>query len=115
MNYIKIFLKPQNLLFIVLLLNFTFCTVTKSYSQGTIIIQEDWETGIGDWYADNGLWAVGSPTVGPDSAHSGQNCIGTVLDGNYPANANTRLISPEINLPTLTGNDKILLKFWQCI
>ena len=56
----------------------------------------NFEFGIGDWSADNGLWEVGIPTVGPDSnAHSGQNCVGTLLGGNYGSqvsNVNEALI-----------------------
>ena len=39
---------------------------------------EDWELGIGSWFASNGVWQVGVPTTNPpSSAHSGQNCAGT--------------------------------------
>jgi PKD repeat protein len=83
-----------------------------TYAQPQIIFSEGWESGWGSWWADNGVWGVGIPTAGPGAAHSGANCAGTVLDGNYPVNANTRLISPSINLPTLSGNEKLQLKFW---
>ncbi|MDI6642146.1 MAG: immune inhibitor A, partial [Elusimicrobiota bacterium] len=37
-----------------------------------------------EWYRDVGDWECGVPTnVGPSSAHSGTNCWGTNLDGNY--------------------------------
>jgi hypothetical protein len=94
--------------FFVLLISFL-----PAYGQTMIILEQDWEAGIGSWYADNGLWEVGVPTVGPTSTHSGINCAGTVLGGNYPPNANTRLISPSISLPTPTGGEIIQLKFWQ--
>jgi len=77
------------------------------------VFSEDWESGIGSWFADNGVWEVGVPTVGPSSTHSGINCAGTVLNGNYPNNANTRLISPSITLPIPSGGETIQLKFWQ--
>ena len=77
------------------------------------IFTEDWESGIGSWYADNGVWEVGEPTVGPDSTHSGQNCSATVLNGNYPNYANTRLISPAIVLPNISNEESIQFKFWQ--
>ena len=73
---------------------------------------EDFEIGTGDWSTDNGLWEVGIPTVGPDSGHSGQNCVGTILGGNYYKDANTRLISPQIILPALSSGEYIKLKFW---
>jgi len=74
---------------------------------------EDFESGVGHWSSDNGLWEVGEPSVGPSSTHSGTNCIGTVVNGNYRPNANTRLISPSFILPTLSTEEKIQLKFWQ--
>jgi len=77
------------------------------------VFTEDWESGIGTWYADNGVWEVGIPSVGPDSTHSGVNCAGTILDGNYPSYANTRLISPSIILPSLQPGEEIRLYFWQ--
>ncbi len=73
---------------------------------------EDFETGIGDWYSDNGLWQIGVPSVGPSTTHSGQMCAGADLGGNYQPNANTRLISPKITL-TAQPNQNPLLCFWQ--
>jgi len=76
------------------------------------IFYEDFESGIGNWWVDNGLWEVGVPTVGPDSCHSGQNCAGTVLNGSYPTDANTKLVSPYIILPNISSGEHIKLKFW---
>jgi len=97
---------------VALMLIFSLVSISISYGQPTVIMQQDWEEGFGDWYADNGVWEVGIPTVGPDSVHSGQQCSGTVLGGNYATYANTRLISPEINLPTISVDEKILVRFW---
>jgi bacillopeptidase F (M6 metalloprotease family) len=74
---------------------------------------ENFESGLGDWSADNGQWELGIPVVGPSSAHSLSNCIGTVLNGNYTDRSNTRLISPRIRLPIVNGDDRIRLRFWQ--
>ena len=71
---------------------------------------EDWEGGLGDWYADRGTWQVGSPTSGPGSSHSGSNCAATVLDANYPGNAYTRLISPLIFVSDAGNNP--FIGFW---
>ncbi len=72
---------------------------------------EDFEYGFGDWSADNGLWEVGDPTVGPDSAHSGVKCAGTVLNGNYPGLTDAYLVSPEISLPA--GSNMVAgMYFW---
>ncbi|HFA48719.1 MAG TPA: hypothetical protein ENJ95_06860 [Bacteroidetes bacterium] len=84
------------------------CTVS-----GQTIFFEDFESGIGNWYADNGLWDAGIATVGPQAAHSEENVAGTVLDGNFHHNANTRIISQSISLPSLLSGEKIQLKFWQ--
>lgn len=79
-----------------------------SFSQQTTVYFDDFENGWGSWYADNGLWEVGLPVVGPNSPYSGQQCAGTDLDANYPSYANTRLVSPQIILPS----GHIRLKFW---
>ncbi|MDP2362343.1 MAG: choice-of-anchor J domain-containing protein, partial [Ignavibacteria bacterium] len=73
---------------------------------------EDWESGIGDWSAESGSWQVGIPdtNVGPGYAYSGQICAGTVLDGIYPANASTRLLSPKFKVLSVNQNPR--LRFW---
>jgi len=71
---------------------------------------ESFESGLGDWSVDNGTWAIGTPTVGPDQAHSGTNCVGTAMSGNYGWNVDSRLISPPFLVPT-SGNQS--LHFWQ--
>jgi len=77
-----------------------------------MVFQDDFESGWGNWSVDNGVWEIGRPAVGPDACHSGGNCAGTVLDGNYPDFANTRLISPYIALPSLGSSDELRLRFW---
>ncbi len=72
---------------------------------------EGWENGIGYWWADRGVWEAGAPTSGPDSAYSGQCCAATVLDGNYPYGANSRLISPTVTLTPLPSQYPGLF-FW---
>jgi hypothetical protein len=59
---------------------------------------EDFEASNGGYTPDpatNG-WEWGTPTVGPMSAHSGVNCWGTRLNGNYDNNASWRLVSNEL-------------------
>ena len=70
------------------------------------------ESGWGDWSADRGVWEVGTPTAGPDSCHGGSKCAGTVLGGNYPADTDSRLISPSIMLPGVSGAEELHLRFW---
>lgn len=84
----------------------------KSNSFNPVDSAESFEIGIGDWHADNGVWEIGEPTVGPDTCYSDSNCAGTVLNNNYPPNANTRLISPEFDLPNLVSPAKLHLHFW---
>jgi hypothetical protein len=77
-----------------------------------IIVQDDFEAGWGSWYSDNGIWDLGEPTVGPAAAHSGSNCMGTILDGNYPYGPDSRLNSGPIVLPDIADDEEIILVFW---
>ena len=70
------------------------------------------EEGWGDWYADNGVWEIGTPTAGPGAAHSGSQCAGTVLGGNYPDTTKSRLISPPFLIPEKCGEKDPQLRFW---
>jgi len=83
-------------------------------ASAAVVFSEDFEGGIGSWYASNGLWQVGVATVGPGSAHSDTACAGTVLNGNYPHYADTRFVSPRITLPTIGGDERIWVRFWEC-
>ncbi|HSO87675.1 MAG TPA: hypothetical protein VLQ91_14055, partial [Draconibacterium sp.] len=71
---------------------------------------ETWESGLGDWYPDLGTWEVGTPSSGPGSAHTDQKCAATVLNGNYHASVNSRLISPQFTVPSANQNPR--LRFW---
>jgi len=77
----------------------------------TEVFREDFESGIGPWFADNGVWQVGEATSGPGSCFSGFGCAATVLDGNYPANQDSRLISATTVLPTVSGNEELRMRF----
>ena len=74
---------------------------------------ETFESGWGDWYAENGVWQVGTPTSGPEQAYEGTSCAATGLWGNYPVYTDSRLISPEVTLPTVSGAERVQLRFWQ--
>jgi len=76
------------------------------------IFSEDWEDEQGDWDVSNGVWQVGAPTAGSGGAHGGSQCAGTVLDGSYPNSTDSRLISPSIRLPDVSGDEEIRLCFW---
>jgi len=69
----------------------------------------DFECGWNDWSASNGVWEVGAPTGGPEVCHSGSQCAGTILNGNYPTWTNSRLVGPTILLPS--GEETLLLSF----
>ncbi|MBM4137682.1 MAG: hypothetical protein FJ241_12770 [Nitrospira sp.] len=87
-------------------------TKTHTVKQaGTDIYFYDFEQGIGSWYADNGVWEVGTPTSGPNGCYSGTKCAATVLAGDFPTTTNSRLVSPSIQLPTLSTGQEIHLRF----
>ena len=76
------------------------------------------ESGLGDWYSDDGVWQAGTPlpagppsVAGPGACFSGDSCVGTVLGGEYPRGVNSRLISPEVTLPTLAAGEELLLRY----
>ncbi|HUD46177.1 MAG TPA: choice-of-anchor J domain-containing protein [Candidatus Baltobacteraceae bacterium] len=79
---------------------------------------EGWTNGIGDWYAEQGTWQVGSPTKssGPATnslgaqAYEGTNCAVTLLNSDYQAGMNSRLISPYFVLPPPSSSP--YLRFW---
>lgn len=56
---------------------------------------ETWESGLGDWYAEEGVWEIG----GGSGCTSGDSIIATVSGGNYPPWADARLVSPYVDIP----------------
>ena len=87
--------------------------VIDSVGDSSGIFSTGFENGLGLWSADNGIWNVGEPTSGPNGAFLDANLAATILDGNYPDRTDSRLVSPSIVLPNLTGFDEIHLRFWQ--
>lgn len=71
----------------------------------------DFESGWNGWWAEGGIWQVGSPTSGPLACVSGTQCAGTVLDGDYPAAGGSRMISPPIDLPAIGPTQEIEVRF----
>ncbi|MFZ5981464.1 MAG: T9SS type A sorting domain-containing protein [Candidatus Zixiibacteriota bacterium] len=84
--------------------------ITLETGERVFVDPEDWESGIGDWYADFGIWEVGTPTSGPSGAYEGTNCTGTILTGNYVDGPDSRLISPPFVVPGMEDNPR--LRFW---
>ena len=73
---------------------------------------ETFEGGWGTWFADNGVWDVGTPTAGlPGVCFSGSNCAGTVLNSNYPTYTGSRLTSPVMQLGSVSGAEELHLRF----
>ena len=72
----------------------------------------NFESGWDGWSAQNGVWQVGTPTIGPSNCHDGSKCAGTVLDSNYPPYTDSVLISSSIQLPQAKPGDEIHLNFW---
>lgn len=72
---------------------------------------DDMETGINDWETAGGAngWALGMPTNEP-VPHSGDNCWGTNLDGNYP-DLNDNSLTLEHYVDLRTASDPVL-SFW---
>jgi len=77
------------------------------------IFNADFETGLGSWQVDNGVWELCLHTTPDDGL--GFFYVNTICDGNYPVNTDSRLISPVIDLTgvTLTGDEEVHLRFWQ--
>ena len=100
-----------------LLLLLPHSTYAQDNDEGkTILHWVHFENGIGSWYADNGIWQAGEATIGPDSAYEGSRVAATILNGNYPANTASRLVSPTYILPSsesLAGDRiRLSLQHW---
>ena len=83
------------------------CTIIE----GGFEYSEDFEETNGG-YTHTGsydIWEYGTPTSGPNTAHSGENCWATVLDDNYVSSADEVLQSVPIQLPTGINAE---LVFW---
>ena len=100
-----------------LVLALLFCAIAPPVHAvgygGEIIWSEDFESGWGDWYTDAGVWEVGKPTSGPGKAHSGQAVAATDLSANYPADTDSRLVSPVLTLPTVSKNERLEFRYQQ--
>ncbi|OEU78070.1 MAG: hypothetical protein BA865_11760 [Desulfobacterales bacterium S5133MH4] len=101
----------RNKLFVVILvigiLFLSFSTANARVIE--TIFSEDWESGQGDWDISNGVWQVGEPSDPPGRLEG--DCVGTVLDGSYPCYRDSRLISPSIRLPEVSGYEELRLRF----
>jgi bacillopeptidase F len=73
------------------------------------IYQEDFEGDDGGYLVTGENWEWGTPTSGPQGAHSGEYVWATNLEGNYSSSADARLETPLIDL---TGVLNPQLSFW---
>ncbi len=78
---------------------------------------ESFEASPSDWSVETGTWQIGKPTSGPATntaglrAHTGTNCAGTVLAGNYGWFVNTRLVTPPFTVPP-SGSPALRFAQW---
>jgi hypothetical protein len=92
----------------------------KILATETVVWSDNFDSGIPDdrWYADQGAWQFGSPTVGPSTnvfgyrTFSGATCATTGLNTNYPPDQDSRLIRiASFIVPPSNGFPR--LRFWQ--
>lgn len=89
--------------------------LTALASPGERLLFEDFESANPAWQIDDGVWQIGPAGSDPASTPSGTEVAGTVLAGNYPPESDSRLISPSVNLPALSGGQRLELRFWQWV
>ncbi len=68
---------------------------------------EHFEKGWNGWETDGSIWQIGTRTGQTNGLAA------TVLDGNYPGDADSRLISPAVQLPSVVAGEELELRFWQ--
>lgn len=75
------------------------------------VYEENFESGVQGWTHGGNCdeWELGMPTFGPVQAHSGSYCWGTDLDGDYEDNSDNWLLSPLIEISSLST---AYLDFW---
>ncbi|MCI3987919.1 hypothetical protein MMJ63_26130, partial [Bacillus vallismortis] len=78
--------------------------------------KQDFVTEPGGWMSNgtNNSWEWGVPSVGPDTAASGEKVYGTNLAGNYANSANMNIVIPPIKLPE-DGNLYLQCKSWHSV
>ena len=74
---------------------------------------EDWEGNWStDWHITFGTWEVGIPTSGPGSAHNGQNCAATILNGNYGNYVDSTRLVRHTSFVVPPASENPRLRFW---
>jgi len=64
------------------------------------------------WTSTRGGWQLGTPAIGPRSAHEGTNCAGVVLKGGYPALLSSSLVSPAFVVPNADQHPRLRFSQW---
>jgi hypothetical protein len=89
-----------------------FCVTLSAAEAEDIIFSEDFELCIPfDWSIDNGLWECCIHSE-PQPWGGGSLYATTICDGNYLTYTDSRLISPEIQLPDIIDDEELHLRFW---
>lgn len=84
-----------------------YSRATANYPYFTSFETDDERTGFTT--TDSTLWQWGNPTTGPANAHTGRICWATNIGGNYPPNANAKLITIALNA---RGLRHPIVDFW---
>jgi hypothetical protein len=74
--------------------------------------EEGFEMGWNEWWSNLDVWDIGKATSGPGGCHTGEQCAGTNLKGYYHPDTDSMLISPELTLPVVQGDDEVTLRFY---
>lgn len=91
----------------------TFQTTITSYVYQCPLYEELLTTNPGYEIVNHGAstgWAYGHPTTGPGNGHTGANCYGTNLNGNYGNGINVELISTPFDCSMISD---VELRFWR--
>ncbi|MCG2825879.1 MAG: immune inhibitor A, partial [Thermoplasmatales archaeon] len=85
--------------------------ITDTVVESGVLFSDNMENGVNGWTHGGSYdeWELGTPTYGPSDTHSGVNCWGTDLDGNYNNYCDQWLMSPSIDLSTSTY---VTFSFW---
>jgi hypothetical protein len=73
---------------------------------------DSFECGWGNWATTRGNWQVGTPQNGPGKAWSGDQCAAVVLQGNYPTQVSSSLVSPSFLVPPASQNPRLRFMHW---
>ena len=96
----RLLMKPTALTKLGFAILSAFSLLVHSILAQTILWQDNFDDANANdrWDADNGVWQIGSPTIGPQTnsngyaTHSGPDCATTGLTADYPAGMNSRLV-----------------------